>query len=316
MKKLNPDKLGTEEIYYLLKKKAKSEQQNLYTNSSRLPNNDENWRLNVLKSKKSIYFSNTSNWRYSNFTANYDSHENLYPVIPTKQWEQINFHAGTSIDIINKIFKCEEKINYGIVNNKISGEILLKGESYFWIFLHVNEEFDEKTIVIIFSKDKYNNIARLSLGTFLSFDNRINFYILQKQQLIENYTRKHKTDDFDDDCNCKINFSVEDEGSNIIKINAKVNDGEAPNELKGNYFQRIDNGLISNNNKNVFNENLSTSNNSSMNKGTEINNYGIMIAGSGQECILNQFRFETVFKSSVNNLFKRNSENCTCCNIY
>lgn len=321
MNKLNPDKLGTEEIYYLLKKRAKSEQQKScpdFPNSLRLSNNEDNFKLYILKSKKCISLKNNTNWKNTNFSANYNSHEILYPVIPTNKWEPFTFNSISSFNIVNKIFKSDEKINYGILNNKISGEILLKGLSQFWIFLHVNEEFDDKTIVIIFSKDEYKNIAKVSLGTFLSFDKRLNFYILQTQQLIENFSDKSKNKnnfDLDDDSYCKINFLIEDEGNNIIKINTKVNDGEIYNELTGDYFKRVDNEPIMRNYKNLSNENLSIFNKSNIN-GIEPNNYGIMIAGSGQECIIKEFCSLANPKDYIINLFKQSQENCLCCNIY
>ena len=42
------------------------------------------------------------------------------------------------MDITNKIFECEETIDYRLVNNIIKANVLLKGDGMFWIFLHLN----------------------------------------------------------------------------------------------------------------------------------------------------------------------------------
>ena len=215
------------------------------------------------------------------------------------------------MDITNKIFECEETINYRLVNNIIKANVLLKGDGMLWIFLHLNHKFTDKTIVILFSKKEYSQRVEMSLGSFIksdyintSIEKGNNFFIFQKQQLIKSYKRNKNTkeiDNYEKDDSCLIKITIIDEGYNEIKIISKLNNGEENNELIGKFYEPV--------------TNLDNFDTNSIKNNDEENNYRVMVAGNGLFCKINNFYCETKLKNYFENNRNEAGVICQCCQI-
>ena len=310
---LSLNNFGVESIYYLLRKKNnKIIKENELLNSQNLLNQN-NFGLSKEDLKnaiKYIPFNEKSNWDYSTFSTSFNKYNLEFPEILSNTWTPININIDNGIDITNKIFVCEETIDYRIVDNLIKSNVLLNGDGMFWVFLHLDHIFDENTVIILFSKVEFSQRVAMSFGSFINLDyinspdkKGDNFFIFQKQQLIKNYKNpknKKEKDIFENKDSCLIKISIIDEGYDKIKIIAKLNDGEVENEL----IARIYNQVTKFDN---FDQN-------SISNGEGIN-YRVMIAGSGASCKVNNFYCETKLK----NYFEKNrfeiGEGCGCCEI-
>ena len=95
-----------------------------------------------------------------------------------------------------------------------------------------------------------------------------------------------------------IRILVNDEGNEEIKVSAWINEGDAENQLIGNFCKPI--SLKYEDEKEI-----------KLASAFEINNksYKVMIAGSGQLCKVTQFSCETNFKEGC----KQGLNNCNCC---
>lgn len=159
------ENIGIEHIYLNLKLETKNiEEKNII--SSR-PLND------TKKYKKKIAFpEDDSLWLYNSFQTYINDKFLECPVISPEEWEQFEndqeYINSNIIEIKNQILLLKEKIDYDKFNNNIITDIILKGESSFWIFLHDNEKFSDKTTVIILSKKDYLKRCFVSLGTFIN----------------------------------------------------------------------------------------------------------------------------------------------------
>lgn len=307
---LSIDNVDLETICFLLKKNNNNNSKEILIDTNLLIKNNYGLSKEEIKNTiKYIPFNEKSNWSYSTFSTNINRHNIEYPEILSNSWTPTCLNSDNGIEITNKIFECEETINYNIVNNIIKASIILKGDGMFWIFLHTNHEFDNNTIAILFSKKDYSQRVSMSLGAFVKLDyiknsneKGNNFFIFQKQQLIKNYKIEKKTkekDKYEINDSCLIKIIIVDEGYNKIKINAKLNDGEADNELIGQFFNQV---------VNINNYELNNINNNK-------NNYRVMIAGNGTYCKLNNFYCETNFKKYFDNNRIENGEACDCCEI-
>ena len=223
----------------------------------------------------------------------------------------MSVNSDNGFDITNKIFECEESINYKIVNNLIKANVLLEGDGMFWIFLHLNHVFDDNTIVILFSKKEYTQRVTMSLCSFINFDyikfskeKGNNFFIFQKQQLIKSYNKpknKKEADKYELKDSCLIKITILDEGYEKIKINAKFNDGEEDNEMIGNLYNPV---------ANIDNFDQKSTSNINEDK----SNYRVMISGNGTGYKINNFHCETKLKNYFENKIG-NDEVCQCCEI-
>ena len=306
--------LGIEYIYNQIRQKLKKEQKDneLLIDQLLLNQNNLGFSKEDLKNAvKYIPFNEKTNWNYSTFSTNLNKYSLEYPEILSNSWTATNINSDNGIDITNKIFECEESINYKIVDNLIKANVLLEGDGSFWVFLHLNHEFDDNTVVILFSKKEYSQRVTMSLCSFINIDyiktskeKGNNFFIFQKQQLIKSFQKpknKKEIDKYELKDSCLIKIIIIDEGYEKIKIIAKLNDGEEDNEMIGNLYNPVANI-----------DHLDQ--NSTNNNNEEQNNYRVMIAGNGTCCKINNFHCETKLKKYFENSVE-NGEICQCCEI-
>ena len=184
---LYTDNLGIETIYYLLRKKSEKNKNQILIEHNLLNNSDFGFSKEYIKNAiKYIPFNEKSNWNYSTFSTTLNKYNIQFPEILSNSWTATSIDVDDGIDITNKIFECEENIDYRIVNNLIKANIILEGDGMFWVFLHVNNQFDENTVVILFSKKEYTQRVTMSLGAFINLEyfkssdeKGNNFYIFQ-----------------------------------------------------------------------------------------------------------------------------------------
>lgn len=227
----------------------------------------------------------------------------------------------TGTEICNLIFRSNEDINYKIVNNTLKSTVILKGESEFWIFLHCKEKFDDETIVILFSKTEFTEVVNMSLGLFIktkdgnndiddeSNDSEFSFRIFHTMQLIKSYNNNPNASinsKYENSDSCMVKIVVIDEGNENIKVSAWVNEGDAENQLNGNFCKQV-----------IFNDSQDKIKNSS-NFDLSNKNYKVMIAGSGAHCKVTHFSCETNFKDNIDyvNGCKQGFNSCNCCLIF
>ena len=308
---LYTDNLGIETIYYLLRKKSEKNKNQILIEHSLLNNSDFGFSKEYIKNAiKYIPFNEKSNWNYSTFSTSLNKYNIQFPEILSNSWTATSIDIDDGIDITNKIFECEDNIDYRIVNNLIKANIILEGDGMFWVFLHVNNQFDENTVVILFSKKEYTQRVTMSLGAFINLEyfkspdeKGNNFYIFQKQQLIKTYKKKkNENDKYEKKDGCLIKITIIDEGYENIKIIAKLNDGEVDNELIGRIYNPV---------ANIDNYDQNSTNNNNDQK-----IYKVMIAGNGTSCKVNNFHCETKLKNIFENNRIQMVEGCQCCHIF
>ena len=323
-KKKNMEELDSEELYKLIKNQIKN--QNQQENTKHLKKSisqDYTYtqeEINCPKKFISFDVSNLNKWLSTSFESNLNERKILSPEIKGKWGSKEKAQKRFGIDISNLIFCSNEEINYRLVNNTLKSTVILKGESEYWIFLHSKGKFNTDTIVILFSKKEFSETVFMSLGLFIKEgndndnkdiifideDNKdedcdYHFRIFHSIQLIrsynknENYVNKYENND-----SCMIRILVNDEGNEEIKVSAWINEGDAENQLVGNFYKPIT--LKYEDEKEI-----------KLASAFELNNksYKVMIAGSGQHCKVTQFSCETNFKDGC----KQGFNNCNCCLI-
>ena len=307
------ENLGIERIYNLIKEKLNNTKDNELIIDQNIYNKDNSqlYKEEIKNAIKYIPFNEKTNWNYSTFSTNINKYNIDYPEILSSSWTPTKIDFDNGIDITNKIFECEETIDYRLVNNFIKANVLLKGDGMFLIFLHLNHKFNDKTVVILFSKREYSQRVTMSLGSFVKldyFNSQIeegnNFFIFQKQQLIKSYKKeKHskEIDIYEKDDSCLIKISIIDEGYNEIKIISKLNNGVEDNILIGKQYESV-----------VNTNNFETN---SIKDNDDENNYRVMIAGNGLFCKVNNFYCETKIKKNIGNNKIESGETCQCCQI-
>lgn len=284
-------RLDTIEAYNYLTQKVSKEIQrcieNQYSSPSSSSAKEKYTEEDKCNAIKTFFFEGESTkWLYTTFGTIKDDREIDCPKIVNLSWSQRIPMVNNPIEIRNLIFQIYDNINYDLVNNKISTTFFLKGESSFWLFLHCNNNFDDKTIVILICKEEeFTENVSVSIGTFInkSNNNKNELYFFQKQQLIKNYKvsdRLYNPDDI-----CKVKLIVYDEGKANVKIKAVLDDGEAKNELNGNFCMPV-----------AF----------SQKKNERTKTYKFMIAGSGQLCQIQTFISQLIDKTK--NLENDNDE--------
>jgi hypothetical protein len=311
---LSIENTGIEAIYYILRKNAKKGQKDndLFLEQFIFNQNNSNYNKEEIKQAiKYIPFTEKTNWKYSSFSTEINKNNVEYPEILSNSWTPICPNVDNGMDITYKIFECEESINYKLVNNLVKANVVLQGESMFWIFLHTNNhKFDDKTVVIVFSKKEYTQRVTMSLGSFVNLDyikssenKGNNFFLFQKQQLIKSYKipkNNNEDDNYESGDKCLIKITVYDEGYDKIKIVAKLNDGEEENELIGRICKQV-----------ACFDSFEQSN---TNTDAEDKNYRVMIAGNGNNCKVNSFFCETNLKSYIGSN-RNETEGCECCEL-
>lgn len=239
----------------------------------------------ILKEKKQIDFFNNNNiWFFSNFNTNLSKSKIEYPIIGNK-WSKLEHAKIYNSEIKNLIFKSENEINYTICNCYIKCNVNLKGESSFWIFLRVQNDFSIENAIILYNREEYNQTVHISLGTFYENTNKeLLFRPFIKQQLI--FSKKKVIQENNNSVNLDIN--IYDEGNENITVETYLNDKKENNFIKGNFFSEI--------------------------KG----NYSFMIAGSGNEVKLKKFICDLNYKPRYlpPEITNNHVKGCSCCNIF
>ena len=311
---LSTENTDIEAIYYILRKNAKKCQKDndLFLEKFIFNQNNSNYNKEEIKQAiKYIPFNEKSNWSYSSFATEINKNNVEYPEILSNSWTAICPNVDNGMDISFKIFECEESINYKLVNNLIKANVVLEGESMFWIFLHINNhKFDDKTVVILFSKKEYTQRVFMSLGSFVNLDyikssenKGNNFFLFQKQQMIKSYKIPKTTgeeDKYEINDKCLVKITIYDEGFDKIKVVAKLNDGEEENELIGRICKQV--------------ASFDSYEQSNTNTDAEDKNYRVMIAGNGKSCKVNSFFCETNLKNYIGNN-RNETEGCECCEL-
>ena len=313
--------LDSEELYQILKAQIKNEKDN-YIKFKKLLTQDYTYtQEDIYCAKKFISFeyNKLSDWVSSSFETKLNDKNILSPEIKGSWGTGAKNQKRASIDIRNSIFLSNEDINYQIVNNSLKSTFILKGESEFWIFLHSKGNFNDETIVILFSKTDFSETVFMSLGLFVKSDNRnniiyeesekdeYNFRILKTMQLVRSYNNndffmnKYVSSD-----SCMIKVLVNDEGNENIKVSAWINDGDAENKLIGDFYKQV-----------VLKKNENVGVKASSTFEFDNRNYKIMIAGSGEQCKIIQFSCETNFKENLDYIdgCKQGFNSCNCCFI-
>ena len=312
--------LDSEELYQLIKKQIKSQNENPNVKKS-ITQDYTYTQEEIYCAKKCITFDNNNlkEWISSSFDTYLNEKRLLSPEIKGKWGTGMTTQKRSGTEIRNLIFCSNDDINYKIVNNTIKSTVILKGESEYWIFLHSKGKFDDETIVILFSKIEFEDVVNMSLGLFIKSDNdnkdsndedsnnKYCFRIFQTIQLIRTfnynptYNCKYESSD-----SCLIKILIIDEGEENIKVSAWLNEGDAENTLIGNYFKQV-----------IFNKNNDKKEKTSSPFELNNNNYKVMIAGSGAQCKVTQFSCETSFKDNIDYVdgCKQGYNSCNCCLI-
>lgn len=306
----------SEELYKKLKTQINNEKEKSKQFKKMLSQDYTYTQEDIYCAKKFISFeyNKLNDWVSASFESNLNEKNILSPVITGKWGTGEKSQKRTSIDLSNLIFLSKEDINYKLVNNIIKSTFILKAESEFWLFLHTKGDFNDETIVIMFSKAEFTENVFMSLGLFVRSKNNdkgdVNycFRILKTLQLIRSYNNiddimnKYESSD-----SCMIKIIVNDEGNENIKVSAWINDGDAENILEGNFYKPV---TLKQNDNNIGVKN-------SITLDFDNNNYKIMIAGSGQQCKVTQFSCETNFKENLDYIdgCKQGLNSCNCCFI-
>ena len=157
------ENIGIEELYINLKN-SKNVEKNIISSK---PLKDSKNSI-----KKYTFPKDASLWLNNSFKTYINDNSFECPLISPEKWEQYEdnqkYINNNIIEINNLIFLLKEKVNYDKFNNNIMANIILKGESNFWIFLHDSEKFSDKTTAIILSKQYFSNRCFVSLGTFIN----------------------------------------------------------------------------------------------------------------------------------------------------
>ena len=313
--------LDSEELYQIIRNQIKYEKENCKKFKKLLSQDYTYTQEDIYCAKKFISFeyNKLSEWVSSTFESNLNEKNILSPQITGKWGTAVKSQRRTSIDISNLIYLSNEDINYKIVNNTLKSTFILKGESEFWIFLHSKGNFNDETIVILFSKIEFSETVFMSLGLFVKSNNNNNIYddnennneytfrVLKTIQLVRSYNINENkyNNKYESSDSCMIKIVVIDEGNENIKVSAWINDGDAENKLFGNFYKQV---LV----KNYDNIGVKASST------FEFDNkcYKVMIAGSGQQCKLKQFSCYSYYKTKYAPAELLNEgKACNCCNI-
>lgn len=291
-----------------------------------------------------IFSEKSADWSYTKFSTYKNQFLIECPLI-TKEEEKLNQNGqnqDSKIEITNKIYQLNKGINYFKLYNVIKINIDLEGESKFWLFLHCEEKFNNKTVVIIMSRENYNR-SFISLGTFIEkkdnnnliYKNNSNinlngnkdyeFIEFKKQELMEENTIKEKNESNKNVINEKNDSIFEQKSTyNLIifddgeKINCQVtlNNGQNKNEIEGDFFYPVFEYISEDINDNNETENMDVINLNIKDKDSSyFSGYKLKIGGSGEKCLVNSFCNELNLKSLKYDIHNKQID-CQCCMIF
>lgn len=349
--------IDMERIYINLKSSSEKIKEKIISKNKKLfktKSKNKNDQIKYLKTT-SIFPSLNINYSFQKFSTYNNQFYTECPLISSKEENfEIFSNINEKIEITNKIYDINQRINYYKLNNKIKIQFELEGDSKFWLFLHCEENFNEKTAIIIISKENYDR-SYISFGIFLdknennnniinSIDNidinNINknyvFIELKKQELVEENTAKeikeknkinneiNNNEIIDDDIyQTKFLYDLDiiDDGIQIL-CSVKLNRGGGDNDTVGDFFYPVFENIYSENNgtENEFDDIIKLNMNEKDKKNKDnnsINNLGykIKIAGSGDKCSLISFFNELNLKNQKYEFYNKQAD-CQCCFIF
>ena len=183
--------IGTGDIFIYLKSRAKKFKEIFLTKKSSLSQSFKRSQDESIKKVDNIFPMNSTNWYYNKFTTHLSNNSIECPNIPSENWYQSSPGKKEPIELQNVIYQSKDEINYEYLDNIIKAEIILNGESTFWLFLHCGEKFNDNTIVITISKEDLSQRCFVSLGTFINKELKRNNPI-DKNCLNNSYSNENK----------------------------------------------------------------------------------------------------------------------------
>lgn len=176
------ERVGTENLYLYLSARSKIfDGENKLGNESITQNELQSQKIETNIRNEECTLTNTKLWLHNSFSTYINNNSIECPVIVDEEkWLQNEPNRGNQNELRNVIYKLQKEINYFQYNNLLNAEIVLKGESKFWIFLRCEEKFNEKTVAIILSKKDFCKRCFVSLGSFVDKkidNNKINIMI-------------------------------------------------------------------------------------------------------------------------------------------
>ncbi len=208
--------------------------------NSEKKSNTQNYPPKTVQSNQRVVkFSPDNNqWVYTTFSTllNKKTKEES-PLIVNDTWSESNAKASNGIELRNLIFQTEETFNYYITYNKIKANVILKNDSSFWIFLHSQNSFSERTATIHFSKEEFSQRIFISFGIFYNKDTELLYKELNKEMLILSFDKdKSQNSSYRRDDAVQLSILVEDNGSNCIKVETTLNESSKANVQTANFF--------------------------------------------------------------------------------
>ena len=316
--------VDTEKIYIYLKLTSEKTKEKIISKNKILYKSESKNKKDQIKFLKTTltFPSLNINYSYKKFSTYTNQFLIECPLISDNSNFSENFpQENSNIEITNKIYDLNQRINYYKLNSIIRAKIELEGDSKFWLFLHCEENFNEKTAVILISKENYDRNF-IILGTFInkrenenimnSFDNNINnlglgenkdyeFIEFKKQELVEENTVKEKNEKYkkiintekeqkdeiiDDDLSqtkSLYDLIISDDGSKIL-CQVKLNEGGCENNAIGDFFFPVfENMGGENNTENEFDDiiKLNMNEKDKKNKDNNSTNFGYKIKIAG-----------------------------------
>ena len=287
--------IGIEKIYFNLIREVQQKYKKSKENEEKLTQNQS--KTVPLKPKIIEFNGNTKDWLFQKFETIINNDKEIeYPKKLSISWENSTNASEIKKEVTNSIFLLKEGIDFNIFNNIINMNFILKGDSKCWIFLRCDNEndFNEKTIVFLFTKIKCSEHVFVSIGTYIKNENEnsYNLYFFQTQQLIKTFDKKNDdslpfyTNSID---LCNIKLDIIDEGREFIKIKCYLNEGKDANELIASFCRPV-----------AFSED------------GEGKLFKMMLAGSGEKCQIVNFQYKFVDKKIQINGNKDDSD----CNLF
>ena len=219
--------IDSEHIYRQLKLQSKQIGEKNSAEKSFLLQN-KNTNINNYKRINIFPLKNTK-WFYNSFNTYFNKNNLECPNISEENWLQSSSNKKPPIELRNLIYSFEEEINYEQFNNLVRANIMLKGESKFWIFLHCEEKFNDKTAVITISKEEFCKRCFVSLGTFVDKQpkkiekNILNESLINTSRIMSASSSAYHNFDNNIDINVENNLDNNYDYDNNININ-NIND--------------------------------------------------------------------------------------------
>ena len=163
--------IDMENIYINLKLSSEKIKEKIISKNKKFFKSESKNKKDQIKFLKtmSIFPSLNINYPFQKFSTYINQFYIECPLISSKEenFEIFSNINNKKIEITNKIYDTNQRINYYKLNNKIKIRFELEGDSKFWLFLHCEENFNEKTAIIIISKENYDRNF-ISFGIFLN----------------------------------------------------------------------------------------------------------------------------------------------------